>query len=164
MHDGGGNLLLVLEMNLAALQASRRQQRQKEVACMSEGNHCICFLIDGSVTLGYSCRKCLGNIWSEKTPVGSSCLVFISSMSEFQACSSTRKWPWRALENLKEWILHGFEIGIRAQEWKTCQAATSGHADHVQTLLFYLLLLGTFSPHEQDCVTRGGGQDQVLPF
>lgn len=60
--------------------------------------------------------------------------------------------------------MHGFEIGIGAQEWKTCQASTSGDADHVHSLLFYLLLLRTFSPREQDCTTRGEGKDQLLPF
>lgn len=45
-----------------------------------------------------------------------------------------------------------------------CQASTSGDADHVYRLLFYLLLLRTFSPHKQDCVTRVEGKDQVLPF
>lgn len=32
-----------------------------------------------------------GNAWSEKTPVGLGCLVFISSMSEFQAWNSIRR-------------------------------------------------------------------------
>lgn len=70
----------------------------------------------------------------------------------------------RAVEYLKGWILHGFEIRIGAQEWKTGQASTSGNADHVCILLFYLLLSRTFSPHKQDCIIQRGGKDQVLPF
>lgn len=70
----------------------------------------------------------------------------------------------RSVEYLKEWILHGFEIRTGAQEWKTCQASTSGNADHVCILLFYLLLCRTFSPHKQDCITQGEGKDQFFPF
>lgn len=60
--------------------------------------------------------------------------------------------------------MHGFEIRTGAQEWETCQASTSGNADHVCILLFYLLLCRTCSPHKQDCITQGEGKDQFLPF
>lgn len=103
----------------------------------------------------------------EKTSTGSGCFVFKSSVSKFQACNSIRKsrgWLNTSRYSTALKILHGFEIRIGAQEWKTCQASTSGNADHVCILLFYLLLCRTFSPHKQDCITQGGGKDQFLPF
>lgn len=149
----------MLERNLAALQAPRPQQWQKEVACMGEGHHWPCFLIEGSVMLGCSCRKCLE--WEDPSRFG---LLGFYIQHEWVSSLELHQKVTRAVENLKEWILHGFETGIRAQDWKMCQASTSGNVDRVHSLLFYLLLLRTFGPYKQDCITRGGGKDQDLLF
>lgn len=53
---------------------------------------------------------------------------------------------------------------LELKSGKRAKVSTSGNADHVCILLFYLLHCRTFSPHKQDCVTQGGGKDQVLPF